>query len=145
MELRHFGNGDVAEIRRLEYPDLSEKEISDLVSAWNKKSYNGRYFEIFAVTLDDRVIGNVSLYEYEAEIFTAGLMIYEPYRNRGYGRNALTLLAAKAKEKGLKALYAKIRADNVASKKVAEKVGFILSDEQNDSKGNRVYIMKKDL
>ena len=62
-------------------------------------------------------VGEIA-YHYDDELpgFTANVIIYAPYRRRGYGGHALDLLCAAAKEGGVTRLYDDIAADNPAIK-----------------------------
>ncbi|WP_170000957.1 GNAT family N-acetyltransferase, partial [Campylobacter sp. RM16189] len=47
-------------------------------------------------------------------IYVTNVIIYAPYRKKGYGKIALTLLCKKAKDNGIKEIYDDIAIDNPA-------------------------------
>ena len=58
-----------------------------------------------------------------------------PYRKMGYAAEALRLLLEEARSIGLKKVIITMAADNLASRKVAEKCGAILVEEKVGSDG----------
>ena len=48
----------------------------------------------------------------ERQIYIADVIIYAPYRGKGYGRKGLLLLCETAKANGIKELYDDIAIDN---------------------------------
>ena len=50
----------------------------------------------------------------ERKIYLADVIVYAPYRGKGYGHAALRLLCDAAKENGIRALYDEIAIDNPA-------------------------------
>ncbi len=50
----------------------------------------------------------------ERQIYIADVIIYAPYRGKGYGRKALLLLCESAKNAGIGALYDDIAIDNTS-------------------------------
>jgi predicted acetyltransferase len=54
-----------------------------------------------------------------------------PWRhNRGYATQALTMMLPEARRVGLTKLYAVCKPDNVASHRVLEKVGAVMTEER---------------
>lgn len=51
-------------------------------------------------------------YHFDGEKYLADVIVYAPYRRRGYGAAGLALLCAAAKENGVGVLYDDIAADN---------------------------------
>lgn len=51
-------------------------------------------------------------FDEERQIYLTDVIVYAPYRGKGYGQTALALLCAAAKENGIKELYDDIAADN---------------------------------
>lgn len=62
---------------------------------------------------DDTFVGEVAYYlDLEREIYIADVIIYAPYRGKGYGHEVLTLLCEYAKNNGVMELYDDIAIDN---------------------------------
>lgn len=69
----------------------------------------------------------------------ADVVIYAPYRGKGYGRKALRLLCEIAKENGIKELYDDIAIDN-SSVELFLKCGF-----EEVLRSNEYILVKKEL
>lgn len=122
--LRHFEHKDVNSIKDNLYPDLSEKDIKDLITEWNSCVYQGRYIEMFAVESDGRVVGYVSIYGKSQNIASAGVEIYPEERGKGFASNAMSNLLEYASEGGYQIILDQVRKDNQASIRLHEKLGF---------------------
>lgn len=62
---------------------------------------------------DDTFVGEVAYYyDLEREIYIADVIIYAPYRGKGYGYEGLSLLCEYAKNNGIAELYDDIAIDN---------------------------------
>lgn len=62
---------------------------------------------------DDTFVGEVAYYlDSEREIYIADVVIYAPYRGKGYGYQGLSLLCENAKNNGVMELYDDIAIDN---------------------------------
>lgn len=73
------------------------------------------HFYRFLQTEDGTFVGEAAYHlDEEQGIRLADVIIYAPYRGRGYGGQALDLLCAAAKENGADALYDDIALDNPA-------------------------------
>jgi len=145
IAIRNFQEQDANILLQLKYQDKSFEEIKEIITLWNEKAYNGRYYEMFAVCDQDEIVGSVSLYQHSDYIISAGPEICVPYRKKGYGYEALMLVYDYAKGLGYKIASAQIRTDNVASIRLHEKLGFQRDCEMINQKGNSVYIYLKHL
>lgn len=62
---------------------------------------------------DDTFVGEAVYYlDLEREIYIADVVVYAPYRGKGYGYNGLILLCEYAKNNGVMELYDDIAIDN---------------------------------
>lgn len=62
--------------------------------------------------------------------------IYPPYRGRGFARRALKLVLEWSKrERGINRFVLRIERDNIASRRLAASIGFVLSGEERDGDG----------
>ena len=52
--LRNFERNDALELQKCGYSDLSATSVETLIDNWNKKQFNGKYFEMFAIIAEDR-------------------------------------------------------------------------------------------
>ena len=84
-------------------------------SQWIANKDN-RYFYRY-IQKDDKFVGEVAYrFDDKRDIYVASVIIYAPYRGKGYGKIALTLLCEKAKDNGVKEIYDYIAIDNTAIK-----------------------------
>ncbi len=102
----------------------SKEDILSLIHEWKTKSYNGKYFEIFAVVNNTTVVGSISLYEHSPSVASIGVEIFADQRCHGYAADAMRLLLTYAKEKGYRIIQQQVRTDNLPSIKLHEKLGF---------------------
>ena len=82
-------------------------------SRWLQCEEGSRYYRY--VCCGGMPVGEIA-YRYDGErgIYIANVLIYAPYRGRGCGKQALSLLCEAARQNGIAALYDDISADNPA-------------------------------
>lgn len=144
--LRNFTKADAFALQRIKHPNLSIEQIEALIHEWNLKQVNSKYFEMFAILLDENIVGTISLYQHSAEVISIGPEIFKPYRQKGLAKEAMICACTKAKEKGYKIVFQQIRTNNVASIALNSSLGFETNGlTYTNSKGNRVAIHLKSL
>ena len=124
ITIRAFTLDDAKSLQQSLYPDMTLSTVFEMIDAWNAHEFQGRYFEMFAVTSDEKPIGYVSLYERSKHIASAGAEIFPEARGKGAAAEALSLLLQYASEKGYHVILDQVRADNAASIRLHEKLGF---------------------
>lgn len=124
ITIRRFSREDAESLRQALYPDMSLSDISDMVDQWNSCVFRGRYFEMFAVLSDDRIIGSVSLHEHSKNVVSAGAEVISDERRKGAASEAVSLLMQYASEKHYQIMLDQVRNDNIASIRLHEKLGF---------------------
>ena len=122
--LRNFTNDDAKAFQQNYKMDISLNEIKEMFSKWNEKNYSGKYFEMFAVTNDEGIVGWISLYQHSENVISCGPEIFEHYRKQGIGGEAMKLAMKIAKNKGYKLMSQQIRVNNTASIALHKKLGF---------------------
>ena len=70
-----------------------------------------RYYRYLRETISGDFVGEIA-YHFDGEKYLADVIVYAPYRRRGYGAAGLALLCAAAKENGVDTLYDDIAVDN---------------------------------
>ncbi len=106
--------------------------------AWIINPDNKRFYRY--VKENDAFLGEAAYhFEEEREMFIADVMIYAPYRQKGYGREALLLLCKNAKDNGVQVIFDEIAIDN-PSISLFMKCGF-----QEVLRTNESVLVKKDL
>ena len=144
--LRNFTKADAFALQRIKHPNLSIEQIEALIHEWNLKQVNGKYFEMFAILLDENIVGTISLYQHSAEVISIGPEIFKPYRQKGLAKEAMICACTKAKEKGYKIVFQQIRTNNVASIALHSSLGFETNGlTYTNAKGNQVAIYLKSL
>jgi RimJ/RimL family protein N-acetyltransferase len=124
VSLREFDESDAAALRAGQYPGAETEDIGAMIRDWREKTYQGKYFEMLAVTDDGRVVGSVSLYERSANIASAGIEIFPAERRKGYAEEAMRLILERAAGRGFRAVQDQVAGDNAASIALHEKTGF---------------------
>lgn len=102
ITLRNFLDGDAPIFREKHSKHLSIEEIRDMFRKWNKKEYEGKYFEMFAIVKDEDIVGRISLYQHSENVISCGPEIFEGYRRQGFAKEAMLLAMDIAKGKGYK-------------------------------------------
>lgn len=144
--LRNFTYKDISLLKAHGYESCSYEEIRNLIDTWNKKLYNGSFFEMFAITNCNEIVGYASLYQQSKSIISCGIEIYPDYQRKGFATTSYTHLLMIAKDYGYKVAMAQVRVDNLASINLHKKLGFESDNyEYINKKGNEVYIFIKSL
>ncbi|MBR4428737.1 MAG: GNAT family N-acetyltransferase [Clostridia bacterium] len=95
--------------------------------AWHEKwvsNTDGRHFYRYVKDESGAFVGEIAChFDEDVPGFMADVIIYAPFRGRGYGREGLEMLCAAAGENGVTTLYDEIAADN-PSVKLFLKCGF---------------------
>ena len=109
---------------------------------WHQRwitDHSGKHFYRY-IQDNDAFVGEVAYYfDEERQVYIADVVIYAPYRGKGYGRKALQLLCEIAKENGIKELYDDIAIDN-SSVELFLKCGF-----EEVLRSNEYILVKKEL
>ena len=78
------------------------------------KNHDGKRFYRY-VRQNDAFVGETAYHlDEERQMYIADVIIYAPYRGKGYGRKALLMLCEAAKGNGIQELYDDIAIDNSA-------------------------------
>ena len=142
--LRNFKKEDASELQENGFSDLSTEQVEALICDWDKKQLNGKYFEMYAIVSDEKIVGTISLYQHSSEVISIGPEIFCDYRRKGFAKEAMICACQMAKEKGFKIVSQQIRTNNAASIALHCSLGFE-TDELvfTNTKGNQVYIYLK--
>lgn len=136
MTIRNFTQGDITEAEK-----RFGTNAGALIAEWESKTYNGKFFEMFAVVDGENIVGTVSLYEHSESVVSLGVEIFEEYRRRGYALRACALALERARERRYRIVLDQVREDNKASIALHRRLGF-----ENDGyiyitqKGSRVLL-----
>ncbi|MBR2066820.1 MAG: GNAT family N-acetyltransferase, partial [Solobacterium sp.] len=91
-----------------------KEKWSDWYNSWIIMHNNERYYR-YLKNEDEQFVGEIA-YHFDKEIkgYIANVIIYSPYRRKGYGDEALKLLCTVANKNGIDAIYDDIAIDNPA-------------------------------
>lgn len=91
-----------------------KEKWQDWYNSWIIKHDNERYYR-YLKNEDGQFVGEIA-YHFDEEIKgdIANVIIYSPYRRKGYGKQALELLCSVAKKNGIATIYDDIAIDNSA-------------------------------
>lgn len=144
IHLRNLKKEDASELQEYGYSDLSTEQVEALIYDWNKKQFNGKYFEMYAIVSDEKIVGTISLYQHSLEVISIGPEIFCEYRRKGFAKEAMICACQMAKEKGFKIVSQQIRTNNAASIALHCSLGFETNELVfTNAKGNQVYIYLK--
>ena len=137
---------DVGLLQKFYRPDMPPKAIEKMIEDWNSRDYQGRYFEMFAVVREGQVVGTLSLYEHSKSVVSIGVELFPDCCGKGHGTAAMNKALDLCREKGYKIVCQQVRADNAASIKLHNKVGFETDNYvYTNRKGNDVILFFKPL
>ena len=145
VSLRNFTLKDIPVLQKEPTYDKPEKELTEILQRWNKKDYEGRYFEMFAIVDGGEIKGTVSLYQHTSAAVSLGVEIFSAYQRRGYGFRGETLALEQAKKLGYRIAAGHVRVDNAASIALQEKLGFERYHEMTNPQGIKMYFFIKSL
>lgn len=144
ITLRRFTEQDTEWIQRHFYPDMQEETVLDMIRDWNTGTYNGREFEMLAILEDQQPVGMISLYQHSASVASIGPEVVAEKRNRGIAFEAMKLMIEQARRKGYRILSQQVRVNNMASRRLHEKLGFETDDYVYRNKhGHEILIYLK--
>lgn len=142
--LRNLKKEDASELQKGGYPNLTVEQVETLIRDWNKKQFNGKYFEMYAIASDEKIVGTISLYQHSSEVVSIGPEVFCDYRRKGFAKKAMIRACQIVKEKGFKIVSQQIRIDNAASIALHRSLGFETSELiLTNAKGNQVFIYLK--
>ncbi len=144
--LRNFQKEDAPSLQQHGYSTLTIEQIESLICDWDKKLFNGKYFEMFAIVSDGEIVGLISLYQHSSEVVSIGPEVFPEYRRKGFAKEAMLRAIQLAKENGFKIVSQQIRVNNTASIALHTSIGFETNGlTYTNSKGNQVAIYLKSL
>ena len=116
-----------------------KEKWKDWYEYWIINHDNKRYYR-YLKNDEGQFVGEIA-YHYDKEIKheIANVIIYSPYRRKGYGNEALKLLCDEAKKNGVSILYDDIAIDNPAIKL------FINHGFKEEYRTDEKIILKKEL
>ena len=144
VSLRNFSIDDAKEFQQKQSTNMSLEEVTALIVKWEEKEFAGKYFEMFAVMNNTEIVGMLSLYQHSKNVISCGPEIFECYRRQGFAGKAMMIAMETAKNNGYKLMSQQIRADNIASIALHNKLGFETDGYVYKNKnGNDVQIFIK--
>ncbi len=144
VSIRNFDKDDIHVLKENMFQNAETENIIAAIDQWNGYRFEGKYFEMFAICVDERVVGTVSLVQHSDYVISAWTEIFSPFRKKGYAGEGQALALDHAKKLGYKIAIAKVKKENAASIKLHEKLGYLRDDyELKNKNGEEVYIYLK--
>ena len=141
ISLRPFTAHDAAGIRQNQYPEIPISDIQRMIAEWETRSYQGKRFEMYAITVDDVVVGSVSLYERTKSVASIGVEVYPSERRNGYASEVMKLIINRVRTLGYRVILNQVRTDNEASIVLHKRLGFETDGTvYRNAKGNDVFL-----
>lgn len=107
--------------------------------AWNRRNYADHGFGLWVIeTHAGEFVGDCGLTMQEVEgawLVEVGWHVRSSHRGQGYAAEAAAAVREAARDAGVDHLVAIIRPDNVASQRVATKIGLVLEREVHKNGG----------
>lgn len=117
--------------------DFSKSKWEKWYDFWVQNTENKRFYRY--LKKGTIFLGEVSYhYDDEKGIYLADILIFYPYRKKGFGTKGLQLLCQAAKENGINTLYDNIAADNPS-------VSLFLKNGFTEAERNEEYVLVKKL
>lgn len=114
--------------------------MKERIRMYNTKLYDGRYYEVFGIEVDDTLVGLLDLYEIREDEISIGISIDSYDWRQGYAYNAMQLAFAFLKEKGKYHVVSNCRQDNFASIALHKKCGYqFLYEDISKKSGAKIY------
>ncbi len=131
---------------RLRFREMTEADLPDIATLeiggsrgpegwidWTRRNYDQHGFGLWVIeTHAGEFVGDCGLTRQEVEgewLVEAGWHVRAPLRRQGYAAEAAGSVREAAREAGVEHLVAIIRPTNVASQRVATKIGLVLERE----------------
>lgn len=131
---------------RLRFRQMTAADLSDIATLeiggsrgpqgwidWNRRNYEQHGFGLWVIeTHAGEFVGDCGLTMQEVEderLVEAGWHVRAPLRRQGYAAEAAASVREAAREAGVEHLVAIIRPHNVASERVASRIGLVLERE----------------
>lgn len=137
--LRSYDNNDVSFVSSMWFDEENGKYLSDPTQEFIDDAFQKALDNIqdvddgfyFIISLNSgKKIGSISTFPDESgQEYDIGYCIHKDYWKKGYGSEAVTILLEWIKEKGAKTVTAEVAAENTASRRLLEKLGFIVRKE----------------
>ena len=115
ISIRHFTEQDATIIQQKQYTETSITDIYEMIAEWKSNTYQGKYFEMFAITADDAIVGSASLYEHSKSVVSIGVEVDPDQRRNGYAAEGMRLIMNHARDLGYRIIQDQVRTDNQAS------------------------------
>ena len=131
-------------IVRKEMFNTNEIPYSEHVSFWEKRLAIEKTSAVsysYVIQSDDDPVGMARLDPDSAKkgAFKVDILLNPKFHGKGIGTLALIALVEKARELGISTLVGRVKKDNIASRRIFEKAGFVLSDDYS-ADGVMVFI-----
>lgn len=141
--LRSVEYHDCAAFADSSYEKLNPAQMQEMITQSLSKNHNGRFFELLLVWKETTCVGFVSLYGVNEKSVSCGPEIKPQYRKRGIAFAATEQALEYAKGFGYTKAVAEVRKDNAASIALHGKLGFFLTEEYTNAKGNLAVRFEK--
>ena len=112
IQLRYFMESDAAVLQKKQPMAGSMESIVEMITAWESGTFQGKLFEMFAITWEQRIVGSISLYEHSKNVVSIGVDIFPEERRKGFAAEGIRLIIEKARDLGYKMIHDQVSVDN---------------------------------
>lgn len=124
VKLRTFTIDDAEILQQEHLHNMPIEEIENMICDWNKLEFQGKYFEMFAIVDDDKIVGEISLYQLSDSVISLGLEVFVKFRRQGFGKQAAVLALQICKSKGYRIVCNQVLSENIPSIALNKSLGF---------------------
>lgn len=89
-----------------------------------RDTFANNYYENLVITIDDNIIGYISVTNIYEECNLVKIIIDENHRKKGYATKLINKVLNDAVEKQVQKVYLEVRSNNIPAKNLYEKIGF---------------------
>lgn len=120
-------------------------QIEKMIGQWNLREYQGCFFLMLAILVDEELAGTVSLLEQNGDTVSLGIEVIPSMRGRGVGTAAGSMALENAGRLGYHTAISQVRKDNEASIRLHQKLRFTQAEEAVNRRGIPVLWYRKRL
>ena len=142
--LNSFKDSDVNILRQYNYSHSQIAEIQNKIHAWNSYESKNKYFELFTIVYDEKIVGMITLNQYSDNIISITPVIISSFQKQDIWKKAMLLAFEIAKNKGYKMVLQETRVTHFSSIALHKSLGFEAGKHSYlNSRGKEVNIFLK--
>ena len=143
ITLNPITHKDLEKLDGLSYANMSSSKKTEMINASEKENYNGKFFKFLLIEADGKTVGCINILGHSKSVVSIAPEIKVNFREKGYAKQAKLKAIEYVKLLGYKIEYAGIKADNFASIRLHESLGFEYVQDFFSINGNELKLYIK--